>query len=149
MRIALPDLYKNLINPKITPDICYIFEKWGNRISRCIRQGSLHFLFTDAYDKIIIVAENSNNVIGFVEGIPISDKEWLINALAVLPNYRRKGIGQELVKRLISNLKNKGWKKVSLYVRSNNIPAIKFYQKLGFTIVKEKIHMSLDIKDNT
>jgi len=148
MQIALPDLYRHLANPRprITFKVYYVFEKWINRIKRCVKRGSLCFLFTDAYDKIILVAEYASKIVGFIEGFPITDKEWLISAIAVLPNYRKRGIGQKLVKKLISHLKSKRWKKVSLYVKPDNVSAIKLYQKLGFiTTTEQKIRMLLNL----
>ena len=146
MQTTLPDLYKNSANPKIMPNIYYIVEKWNNRLGRCTRKGSLRFLFTDIYDRITLVAEYSNNIVGFIQGFPITDEEWLINAIGVLSDYRRKGIGRKLVKELISCLRRRGWKKVVLYVESDNIPAIRFYKKLGFKEVKRrKICMLLNI----
>lgn len=146
MQVALPDLYKNLANARVMSDVCYVFEKWSNRVSYCIRRGSIRFLFTDVYDKVILVAEYSGKIVGFIQGFPITDKEWLINAIAVSPNYRRKGIGQKLVKELISYLHHRGWKKIILYVKPNNAPAIRLYKKLGFKEVEHtKICMSLEL----
>ena len=136
MQIALPDLYKNSANSRIMPNIYYVLEKWNSRLGRCIRKDSLHFLFTDIYDKMTLLAEYSNNIVGFIQGFPITDEEWLINAIGVLPNYLRKGIGRKLVKEFISYLRRREWKKVILYVKPNNVPAIRFYKKLGFKEVK-------------
>lgn len=50
--------------------------------------------------------------------------------ITVLPKFRGKGIGTELLKRLIIR-SNKVQKKISLHVIASN-PALKLYQRLGF-----------------
>ena len=53
-------------------------------------------------------------------------------AMGVHPDYRHKGIGMELSKRNLKNMK----KPVYFQVRTDNIPLIKMYEKLGFKTSK-------------
>lgn len=110
------------------------FEKWVSRIGQRIRRGSLRFLFSDVRDRATFVAEESNKLVGVAEVYPTTNDEWLIDAIAVLPNYHKRGIGSQLVKKLMSHIINKGGKKIQLYVQSHNVSAIRSYTKLGFTI---------------
>jgi len=55
-----------------------------------------------------------------------------INRIAVLPDFRRKGIGKELLKKLLDILKEEGVEEVFLEVRESNIPAIELYRRFGF-----------------
>lgn len=50
----------------------------------------------------------------------------------VLEKYRGMGIGEKLTKRLLEWFKARGikWIRVSAY--TNNVPAIKFWKKMGF-----------------
>ncbi len=55
-----------------------------------------------------------------------------IENLFVLKKFRSKKIGRLLIKEAFFFLNSKNVKVVSLNVSSNNISAIKFYEKLGF-----------------
>lgn len=139
--------YKGLTTSKIENIyLRFNFEKWAVRIGQCIRRGSLRFLFTDVRDRAIFVAEESNKLVGVAEAYPITNDTWLLDSIAVLPNYRRKGIGHQLMKRIISHIENKGGKKIQLYVQPDNVNAIRFYTKLGFAIATQPIFMTMDLK---
>ncbi len=58
-------------------------------------------------------------------------------SIAVLPRYRRMGIGKRLLLESVAEMKAAGATEVYLEVRVTNQPAITMYQKLGYTIVKE------------
>jgi ribosomal-protein-alanine N-acetyltransferase len=55
--------------------------------------------------------------------------------LAVSPNHRQQGIGQALIKKLISHLQQSGVIALLLEVRVTNTPAIALYEKMGFVQV--------------
>ncbi|MEB3757544.1 MAG: ribosomal protein S18-alanine N-acetyltransferase [Desulfurococcales archaeon] len=60
-------------------------------------------------------------------------------SIAVLPEYRNRGLGSRLLEKAIDLMKqNYGIKKVYLEVRISNEVAINLYKKFGFTI-KERI----------
>ena len=60
-----------------------------------------------------------------------------ISILAVFDKYRRKGIGSKLISHVEELAKKEGCTSLYLEVQSNNIPAIKIYEKHGFFKVKE------------
>ncbi|AEM39474.1 ribosomal-protein-alanine acetyltransferase [Pyrolobus fumarii 1A] len=65
-------------------------------------------------------------------------KRGHIISLAVLPEYRRRGIATKLMEAAMDSLKREyGAQEVYLEVRVSNTPAIKLYEKLGF----RKIHV--------
>lgn len=58
-----------------------------------------------------------------------------LSSLAVMPNIQGKGIGKELVKAFIAEVKNRGGKSIYLTTDADNNDAINnFYQKMGFKI---------------
>lgn len=140
--------YKDLTTSKIKNIyLRFKFEKWANRIEQCVRWGSLKFLFTNVCDRVSFVAEESDNLVGVAEAYPITTNDtWLIDAITVLPNYRRRGVGQQLMKELMNFIKTKGGKKMQLYVQPDNVSAMKFYTKLGFTITVQPIFMTMDLQ---
>ena len=82
-------------------------------------------------DTIGIVAEVGKKMAGFAL-MYFGDENAHLNLLAVEPVYRRRGIGREMLTWLESSCSVAGILRVSLEVRANNIPAIRFYQALGY-----------------
>lgn len=64
------------------------------------------------------------------------DDETPSFAISLLNEYRGKGIGTELMKRMLEKLKSCGYKKTSLAVQKLNY-AVKMYKNVGFEIVDE------------
>jgi ribosomal-protein-alanine N-acetyltransferase len=81
-----------------------------------------------------IVAVDGDVVAGYVGSQAVMGEADMMN-LAVLPDYRRQGIGELLVKRLVEELTSKAVSSLTLEVRASNAGAIELYKKLGFTQV--------------
>ena len=79
-----------------------------------------------------VVCEENDVVVGYAMANYCIDEADVLN-VAVLDNYRRKGIGNALISNLLNELKLKGVSKVFLEVRSKNVNAINLYFKNGFT----------------
>lgn len=58
--------------------------------------------------------------------------EGQIDALAVLPGFRRKGIAERLFGEVLDFSENNGIDFLTLEVRASNRPALSLYEKLGF-----------------
>ena len=65
-------------------------------------------------------------------------KKGHVVSVAVLPEYRRKGIGEGLVQESISGIKLKKSDELYLEVRCSNNEAVKLYEKLGF-VIKQRL----------
>ena len=61
--------------------------------------------------------------------------EMEVLTIAVLPEYRRGGIAAELMERALYEAKKSGITCCFLEVDCQNQPAIKLYERLGFTVV--------------
>lgn len=61
--------------------------------------------------------------------------EYYIAHLAVHPDFRRMGIGNDLIDHAAALARQAGLGKVSLIVEIDNDPAIALYQKAGFEII--------------
>lgn len=103
-----------------------------------------------------IVAEESGKIIGIVtwlmHGLPKHQLAEL-DRIAVLPEYRGKGVSKKLFDALIKDAKafykkNKSrFRKLYLLTHSDNIRAHRFYEKLGFrheTTLKEHYYKNKD-----
>ncbi len=68
--------------------------------------------------------------------LPISDGEYYIGHLAVLPEKRGHGIGRQLIKFAENQARVKGLKGVALDVEVENERARRLYEDLGFQTIK-------------
>ena len=87
------------------------------------------------------VAEDDGKVVGAVwtrimEDYGHVDSQTPSFAISLIREYRGKGIGTELMKKMLEHLKNQGFKKASLAVQKSNY-AVKMYEKVGFRKVDE------------
>jgi ribosomal-protein-alanine N-acetyltransferase len=88
------------------------------------------FLFYMATDRDgFIVARRGAGVVGYVLAIR-RGRRGLIMSIAVLPEFKRKGIGTSLMKAALAQLSKCA--NVFLQVDVANEGAIKFYRRLGF-----------------
>ena len=78
-----------------------------------------------------IVALDGQQVVGYVGSQSVMGEADMMN-IAVSSRYRRMGIAQELVERLIAALREKDVYSLTLEVRASNEPAKALYSKLGF-----------------
>jgi len=82
-----------------------------------------------------LVAQQDNIVVGYIIFWIRYEDEGHIISIAVDKNYRRKGIGAELVNYAIEIFKKCNVREIKLEVRIGNGEARKFYTKMSF---KEK-----------
>ena len=68
-----------------------------------------------------------------IQGLKLSDEVGAIQNVAVLPEYRRRGIGLALVLGALQGFQRAGVQRVTLEATSDNLPAINLYQRIGFT----------------
>ena len=69
----------------------------------------------------------------------VANFDWILLAdITTFKKYQRKGYALALLTKILEDLKKKYPKKgYYLLVKSDNIPAIKLYQKLGFRSIRE------------
>lgn len=78
-----------------------------------------------------IVALDSGRVVGYVGSQSVMGWGDMMN-LAVDPAYRKRGIGRQLVCKLVEKLKENDVTCLTLEVRVSNLPAVNLYSSLGF-----------------
>ena len=84
----------------------------------------------------ILVANNETKFCGFVIFKINLDKNIHINSIAINKNSRRFKIGTQLINKIKLTYINYN---ITLYVQTNNINAIKFYESNSFIIIDEVI----------
>ena len=81
-----------------------------------------------------LVAVDGQQVVGYVGSQSVMGEADMMN-IAVSSKFRRMGIAQELVERLVTLLREKDVYSLTLEVRASNEPAKALYGKLGFNQV--------------
>jgi ribosomal-protein-alanine N-acetyltransferase len=115
----------------------------------CLPENYTDYFFIDLYRRFpetFIVAEQDGEIIGYIMcrielglsnfGFGGLIKKGHVVSIAVIPEYRRKGIGEALINRAIEGMKLYNAKQCFLEVRMTNTPAINLYKKLGFQVTK-------------
>ena len=77
------------------------------------------------------VATVDDRVVGYIGVFVVSDSCFISN-IAVLPDYRRQGVGRALMKIAMLTADVMGTEFISLEVRPTNYPAVMLYKSLGF-----------------
>ncbi len=81
-----------------------------------------------------LVALEGDAVAGYIGSQTVPPESDMMN-VAVSPDFRRRGIGEQLVLALCEELTKTGSESLTLEVRASNAPAIALYEKLGFAQV--------------
>ncbi len=100
-----------------------------------------HAELQSRFDSLMLVARERGSrhsgapaVIGFIVGRCLAG-EVHVNNVAVRPEFRRQGIGQELLKALLDWGKSKQAVQAVLEVRAGNTAAQELYRASGFEVV--------------
>ena len=78
-----------------------------------------------------LVAVEDGTVAGYVGSQTVCNETDMMN-VAVTAEFRRRGIGEQLVTALVEELKAIDSRCLTLEVRASNTPAQAMYEKLGF-----------------
>jgi len=83
------------------------------------------------------LAKSGNTIIGFVSFAEVNDV-ILIAALGILPKYQDAGVGKSLIKKVEAETKRLEKKKLLVSTSNDDLPALAFYQSIGFQIYEVK-----------
>lgn len=104
---------------------------WQNSIYFGIEYDGEEFTLPEESDSVIYIAEVNNTIIGKVH-FEVNDGVGGIYGLGVLPEYRRKGYGREILIMAIERLKEKNLNEIMLQVDMQNKNALELYKYCGF-----------------
>lgn len=128
-------LYRNEIEGLKPEDLLGFFEKWPNPPNPDKRLA----LLKNSEHVLIAFDDNNGKVVGFINAITDKTLSAYIPLLEVLPEYRKRGIGGELVKRMIGILND-------LYmidICCDDELAV-YYEKFGFRKVAGMVYRNYD-----
>ena len=83
------------------------------------------------------VAKKENKAVGFVSFAELHD-DLIVAALGIIPEYQGMGIGRRLVANAEKEAKRLKKKRMLVSTSNDDLPALAFYQRLGFQIYEVK-----------
>ncbi|MHC4882844.1 MAG: GNAT family acetyltransferase [Planctomycetota bacterium] len=86
----------------------------------------------DFQPDLFLVGEIDSRLVATVMAGFEGHRGW-INYLAVLPEFRRQGIGRKLMEEAEKRLHKLNCPKINLQIRSSNKDVIDFYKSIGFS----------------
>jgi ribosomal-protein-alanine N-acetyltransferase len=92
----------------------------------------LEKLISDHQSVFLVQVDSLGKIVGYCVSKNAETSSHLIS-VAVLPPYRRTGIAARMITELLTILRKLSINEVRLEVRMDNVPAIRLYQRLGFT----------------
>ena len=93
------------------------------------RDSNLLQINSERNDYILLVSLRAGEVSGFIEAQIIADEIHLYD-VAVAPKFRRQGLAEALIEKLIEL----PYDVILLEVRESNLAALQLYKKCGFAI---------------
>ena len=90
----------------------------------------------DEEDYIICHDDEPAGWVG-INGLSSGDKCTYVKVMALLPAYRGRGTGEQILCGIIQDLESRGYASLRLHTDKANIPAQRCYAKCGFEIVEE------------
>jgi ribosomal-protein-alanine N-acetyltransferase len=118
-----------------------------NRV--CLPENYTDFFFVDLHQRFpetFIVAEQDEKIIGYIMcriEVGLSNfgfgglvRKGHVVSIAVLPQYRRRGVAQAVIKKSLEGMEYYKAKQGFLEVRVTNEAAISLYKNLGFEITR-------------
>jgi ribosomal protein S18 acetylase RimI-like enzyme len=91
--------------------------------------------------QIAIGLEENGNLIGVVLATNDTRKGW-INRLAIDPDYRRQGYGEQLVHAAEEALRKAGMHLIAAFIEEGNAVSLALFEKLGYAVHQNIYYMS-------
>lgn len=83
------------------------------------------------------VAKKEDKIVGLVSFTELHD-DFIVVALGIIPEYQGMGVGRRLVANAEKEAKRLKKKRVLVSTSNDDLPALAFYQRLGFQIYEVK-----------
>lgn len=117
-------------------------KKYDSNINLNCKINAYYEYIIEKENNYLLVAEFSNNIIGYLygkmmdDGATVIDKVAKIDALYVEENYRHHGIGTSLINEFKKIVKEENVKYIEVNVCNDNKEAITTYNNNGFNQIK-------------
>lgn len=98
----------------------------------------------------LLIAEWNGKAVGMVQAFVDKfreEKKGFIQSLAVLPEFRHRGIARKLVSKAIARFKERGMKMASAWAQTDRIACVHLYESFGFVCVRATSLMKGSLAD--
>jgi len=94
----------------------------------------------------IFVAEDQGKVVGFITARldPVTRIGWIVN-MAVRPKHQGRGIGKQLLAKILDYLRAQGMEYAKIETLEQNEVGKVFYPKAGFQEIARQIHYLMEL----
>jgi mycothiol synthase len=96
----------------------------------------------------MLIAEFDGKPVGCVNAYVDKErreKKGFIQSLGVIPDFRRRGIGRELLKKAIGSLMERGMEYAEITIEENRVVCKKLVESMGFTPIRIFSMMAIDL----
>lgn len=111
----------------------FILETKANLIKRRWTEN----FFSGQRGQSLLVAEENGQIHGFLLALE-TEREHIIDLIAVAPEGQGRGIGQALVHHFLIRAREKS-KMAAVGTQAANIPSVRLYEKLGFRLQSSEV----------
>lgn len=90
-------------------------------------------------DEMFFVAEDNNQIVGYILGEPLKDNLAFLSLLTIDKSQRGKGLGKQLIVKFEEQCRNKKLNPIIFYAPKFNENTIAFYKKQGYMQGKDHV----------
>jgi [ribosomal protein S18]-alanine N-acetyltransferase len=98
------------------------------------RQQWLDIFHSQIPARVAWTAWSAEQAVGFLV-VQCGGAEWELENIAVLPSFRRRGVGAALLSTLLAEARRQHAERILLEVRASNQSAIRLYRQAGFQLL--------------
>eukprot|EP01105_Mastigella_eilhardi_P021154 TRINITY_DN5099_c1_g1_i1.p1 TRINITY_DN5099_c1_g1~~TRINITY_DN5099_c1_g1_i1.p1 ORF type:complete len:468 (-),score=136.23 TRINITY_DN5099_c1_g1_i1:155-1483(-) len=123
-------------------------KKWPN-LYRVWDAFTVTNYFTSDPEFCIVAEHVDKGLVGFCLGAPVKKgtrKFGYLEWLGIRPDFQRGGLARKLFDRFLGLMLNQGVTVLFVDTQADNAPALKFFERLGFTVTKRCVYLSRDIR---
>lgn len=88
--------------------------------------------------QVFLLCQEGARTVGFASYTCLNNSTAKLNKLYILPTEQGRKIGTTLLQAVLNSLSGIGVTTLLVNVNIHNLPAIKFYEKSGFTLLKNE-----------
>ena len=107
-------------------------------------------------DAMVLVAQDDEKIVGYCQCLVAANppvyaikKYGNLADTAVLEQYRRNGIGKQMVEQAMEWFKAKGLERIQVRMAVTNEVSTRFWRKMGFEAFAETLSQSIDLPEQT
>jgi ribosomal protein S18 acetylase RimI-like enzyme len=116
-----------------------VYRIWAEAEGMCLGEddsrGRIR-LYLGRNPGLCFVATSGKGIVGTVL-CGHDGRRGILRHLAVVPGFRKQGVGRALTARCLAALSRSGIRRCNLYVEDNNPAGIRFWEHLGFRQIKD------------